>query len=551
MMGDKKVFISYSRKDSSWLESLQTHLKPLERDGTIDLWHDRRIKEGSIWTDEVAVATDTADVAILLISASFFASDFITKKELPALLTGNKEREMLILLIFVRECSLEHTKELQRFQAFNSPENPLIAMSQGEQDKLFKKVVERVREAVLPETGDRALKDFKKDTVSSRTRSETPIVPASFPDNSAVLPKRKILWQRKHFVWAVLIGLALGLVIAGILARKGLWVNASDGPEKERIVYIIGGGTVNKYLKDSGFFKALEDQHISYRAMQTPTDTLAAALLPHVFEDVKEVTILVMASRKLQINLPSNGKPLGIFAAYLGPDPLEMLFVAGEKGPKDVVLYNVFNDILKNGSIKQLDFANLCIMKKWREVKGNDKYDVYVGSEGSGTRTVWNKRLDRCVPGNLNVWDMRDIDGMIKATNPRIYLGSEALFHSRLEKLDAHERHYELLEMIDGTKIARRGLYLYGFVETKESVQHGEASGYDLPKSVVRILKLIYESELYLFEKSPEDSKCRERQIEYFNLNSKLESESGWVKIDSGKGGIFEAPCTDLGQPED
>ena len=36
-----QVFISYCHRDRTWLDSLQTHLRPLVRDGALDLfWHD-------------------------------------------------------------------------------------------------------------------------------------------------------------------------------------------------------------------------------------------------------------------------------------------------------------------------------------------------------------------------------------------------------------------------------------------------------------------------------------------------------------------------------
>jgi len=43
-----KVFISYSHRDTDWLERLRVHLKPLERQlPQLEIWDDARIKHGS------------------------------------------------------------------------------------------------------------------------------------------------------------------------------------------------------------------------------------------------------------------------------------------------------------------------------------------------------------------------------------------------------------------------------------------------------------------------------------------------------------------------
>src|SRR3954471_12739938 len=72
-----KVFISYSHADKDWLERLKRHLKPLVREGNLDCWDDTHIRSGDDWKQEIQNALDTAQVAVLLISADFFASDFI------------------------------------------------------------------------------------------------------------------------------------------------------------------------------------------------------------------------------------------------------------------------------------------------------------------------------------------------------------------------------------------------------------------------------------------------------------------------------------------
>jgi nucleoside phosphorylase len=139
----RKVFISYSHKDTRWLNRLRIHLKPIEREGIIDLWDDTKIAAGVQWKGAIFEALETSKVAVLLISPDFLASDFIAEHELPTLLTQAASGETVVIPIIVSPCLFQETA-LSTFQAVNSPKKPLSTLSTPEREQVLVNVAEAI-----------------------------------------------------------------------------------------------------------------------------------------------------------------------------------------------------------------------------------------------------------------------------------------------------------------------------------------------------------------------------------------------------------------------
>ena len=92
------------------------HLRPLVRDEELDLWDDSRIDPGSNWRNEIRQAIDKANIAVLLISADFLASDFINNNELPPLLEKAQNDGTIIHSIIVSPCRFNETKNFLNFK---------------------------------------------------------------------------------------------------------------------------------------------------------------------------------------------------------------------------------------------------------------------------------------------------------------------------------------------------------------------------------------------------------------------------------------------------
>lgn len=144
------IFISYSHKDEDpWLERVQTHLKPLERLGKINRWDDTRIKAGDKWREEISHSLNDSKVAILLISANFFASDFIAKNELPPLLKAAKTKGTVILPLIISASQFEKIPWISQIQSVNKPDSEALEkLSKGEQEEVFVRLANAVEDAL-------------------------------------------------------------------------------------------------------------------------------------------------------------------------------------------------------------------------------------------------------------------------------------------------------------------------------------------------------------------------------------------------------------------
>jgi hypothetical protein len=148
-----QVFISYSHTDREWLDRMRIHLKPLEKEGRVNIWDDTRIKSGSRWRNEIRGALDSAKVAIFLVSGSFLASDFIADNELPPLLSAAETEGAVILPLIISPSRFDETAGISQFQTVNSPDRPLSALTYTEQEEIFVELSKRLEE-ILSEDPD-------------------------------------------------------------------------------------------------------------------------------------------------------------------------------------------------------------------------------------------------------------------------------------------------------------------------------------------------------------------------------------------------------------
>jgi serine/threonine protein kinase/pSer/pThr/pTyr-binding forkhead associated (FHA) protein len=142
------IFVSYSHRDSKWLEKLKIMLKPLDRAGLMELWDDSRIKPGEKWKEEIQSAIAHAEVAILLVSPHFLASDFITKNELPPILEASEKKGGLrILWVPLSHCLVSATP-IHHYHAAWNPDRPLAELRGAAVQKALATIAKKVEQAL-------------------------------------------------------------------------------------------------------------------------------------------------------------------------------------------------------------------------------------------------------------------------------------------------------------------------------------------------------------------------------------------------------------------
>ncbi|MCX6583812.1 MAG: TIR domain-containing protein [Candidatus Aminicenantes bacterium] len=223
----KRIFISYSHKDTGFKDLLVEQLKVLELEGFCDLWEDSRIQTGSDWKPEIEKAIDEADIAVLMVSAGFLTSPFIRGKEVPPILERREKEGLKVLPLFVKPCQWKEVQWLEKIQGVHGGNKTLIECTEAEQLK--------------------SLSDFAGIIAGILKGKETPVIPL-FPESSpgetntllTPLPPRKIK----------LIGREKDLAaLAGMLKKS------------ERVVLVNGLGGIGKTEVCKSFFYTHYNQY--------------------------------------------------------------------------------------------------------------------------------------------------------------------------------------------------------------------------------------------------------------------------------------------------
>lgn len=177
-----KILFCYAREDETLLNKLKTHLKPLQRQGLIEVWHDRDISAGSNWEREISTQLNKADLILLLLSPDFMDSDYCYGVEMKRAIERHERGETVVIPIILRHVYWQ-VESLGKLQALPIDAKPIIDRYWNSLDEAFFNVTEGIYKAArklipeMPQTGkENVIESSKERRIGKTEEAETRLV---------------------------------------------------------------------------------------------------------------------------------------------------------------------------------------------------------------------------------------------------------------------------------------------------------------------------------------------------------------------------------------
>jgi hypothetical protein len=140
-----EIFISYSHKDDKLREDLVKHLSPLQNEGLIKSWHDRKITAGEEWAGQIDDHLMTSDIILLLVSKEFMSSKYCYDIELRQAMARHEASTACVIPVILQPVYWRLGK-FSKLQALPLDGKPIVTW--GNSDDAFLNVVEGIKAAV-------------------------------------------------------------------------------------------------------------------------------------------------------------------------------------------------------------------------------------------------------------------------------------------------------------------------------------------------------------------------------------------------------------------
>ena len=262
-----KVFVSYSRKDRSWVDlpsggqvALLTWLREKLLANDIDLWWDDKLNErvGAPYEEMIRSRIQQSQTAVLLLSDDFFISRFIREFELPLIRERVESGAMQLFPIVVSHVDWsqnEFSLWVKRRQIHPSALTPLIEVvgSPSEWSKVRSNLSVALREQV---------KSFRPKTDATVSESgdqrhdKHEAIPQSHPGPVAPPPKPK-----RSVFWALTLAIAVAAGGIYFATRTSVSSEAHDIEIADASIKLSNElATISKKIDASGVTSAIVKQ---------------------------------------------------------------------------------------------------------------------------------------------------------------------------------------------------------------------------------------------------------------------------------------------------
>jgi TIR domain len=140
-----KLFFSYAHEDEALRDELAKHLVMLQRQGLLEMWHDRRITAGQPLDHTIRHELDQAGLVLFLVSPDFLASDYCYDVEVDQAMTGQARGEATVIPVILRPCDW---KSAPFGHLLAAPKDGKPVTTWPSRDQAFLDVVRAIRAAL-------------------------------------------------------------------------------------------------------------------------------------------------------------------------------------------------------------------------------------------------------------------------------------------------------------------------------------------------------------------------------------------------------------------
>ncbi|WP_438017112.1 SIR2 family protein [Sorangium sp. So ce315] len=139
-----RVFFSYASRDEELLSRLEAHMSPLKREGLIAPWHSGKIGAGEDLERAIGEQLESADLILLLVSASFLASEQ-GDAQVARAMERRAAGQATVVPVLLRPCDWETTR-FAELQAVPRDRKPVTRWA--DEDEALLQVVREIRAVV-------------------------------------------------------------------------------------------------------------------------------------------------------------------------------------------------------------------------------------------------------------------------------------------------------------------------------------------------------------------------------------------------------------------